>query len=89
MPLVLSVPEGSHILVGDKKINVDRVLTCQRYQVSVEGAFINKYEITNRSNVEVLPDVHLSAGLGSSSVAKMVVTAPKNVLILREELADG
>ena len=92
MALVLSVEKGGCIYVGKhnpQKIVVDEVLSAQKFKLRVVGAAMdNVYTVTNRFNIPILPHVNVSAGKGTSQIAKLVVEAPRNIHIMRGDLVE-
>lgn len=90
MALILSVERGHSILVGQQnpvKVVVDEIMSSQNYKLRVElPSHDTVYTITNRTSTEVVPKVRIAAGRGTNQVAKLVIEAPRNIAIMREDL---
>lgn len=96
MALTLSMKSGSAIYIGSERFCVADVLSSTKFVlVRKEEQTIGKltktkthrHVITNEHSTEVLPDVWVSAGEGHpANVASVVFEAPRNIVILREEL---
>ena len=92
MALVLSVEKGGCIYVGKHnptKIVVEQVMSAQRFKLRVVGpAMDTLYTITNRFTVPILPRVNVSAGKGTSVIAKLNIEAPRSIYIIRGDLTE-
>lgn len=87
MALVLTVEEGRSFFVGGTEIVVEHIIHPEKYKLRVKGAIDNLVEV-DFNGCEVLPDITISSGpsTGRAHLAKLVITAPRSVKILRDNL---
>jgi hypothetical protein len=87
MALVLGLEAGKSVFVGDRRILLTKIHNPKRFVVRVDGPMDSEYEITDQVRTEVLPKVFLQAGnTGNASMVKIVIEAPRSMVILREKL---
>lgn len=87
MALVIGVPEGGAFYVGDTRCEIVDMRDEHHFRVRVVEPFMNReFEVTDKSQVEILPDVWVSAGDVRSGLASLAIEAPRSVKILREKL---
>lgn len=90
MALVIVVAKGDSFYANDIKCTITRIKSQNIFRVEVDkGTIIEAYEISADKRTEVLPGVFLSAGFRSNNGAKVVIEAPSNVKILREQLYNA
>jgi len=84
MALSLGVHAGSILKVGESKIQVISVGPGENMRVSV-GDSNQKFSVSSRARVEVLPEVYLSVGRNSNSnpSPRLCFEAPKAIPITR------
>ncbi len=89
MALVLGMTVGKKIIVGKDRLEVlevkgpeDFSLLAYKYNGAVsDGGLLKK--ISSRKAIEVFKDVWVSAGVGNTNLARVVITAPREVRISR------
>lgn len=88
MALVLGMEVGRSVYIGDKKVRLTKIHNPNRFVVRVEtSAMDSEYEITDAVRTEILPSVYVQAGdTGNDQMVKMVIEAPKSIVILRDKL---
>lgn len=90
MSLNLVVEKGKSIYVGGVEVQVTEILASKRFKLCVKQDWADQvFEITNRMKVDIMPQVRVSAGLGTQQVAKLMIDAPRHIVILREELLEN
>lgn len=84
MALVLSLRAGETIFVGDRLVRVANVRHSSDFDVVVEDGAPKA--VSNRMATEILPDVFVSAGVGTRpGLLRVVFEAPPSVRIIRSE----
>ena len=90
MGLALALYENSDFYVQDVRVSIHKIYHSKRFKVMVHGVGVDKiYEITDRQQTEILPNVRLSAGNNVNTdtvMVKAVISAPKTLKILRGKL---
>jgi len=90
MALAISLYSTSDFYINDIQVKVERIYHSKRYKLKVIGKSIDKiYEITDRNQTEILPNVRVSAGDNvdiTKEVVKAVIDAPLTLKILRGKL---
>jgi len=90
MALSLGVRVGGDVFIGDDCIKVVKIHGEEEFIVAhhQEDLSGKTYKITAEKALEVLPEVFISAGrgkAGSSKLARLVITAPREIKISRGE----
>jgi hypothetical protein len=94
MALILGVSTGSKIYVGDIPVDItEAVPNSDEMSVAVDGGPI--FVISDQESTEALPNVFLSVGRskkqdagGEKVIPRVVIEAPRDIVILRAELYD-
>lgn len=91
MSLVIGRWEGQDVFVGDLRVMVTEVIDKHSYVITVYGSVKAKHLITAGSSIAVgYVDgalIHFSCGSrGSSTLARVMVSAPRRIRVLRGEL---
>jgi hypothetical protein len=83
MPLVISLRADQDFYVGDEQLLIGEIHSPRSFQV-IHAASGKVFEIDDSRAVEVLPDVLLSSGdQALSNTARVVIDAPRNLLVVR------
>jgi len=87
MALTLSIREGEDVYLNDTRAVVNKVLGESSFEISIdEGTFL----VSDEKMTQVTPDVMMSAGVCDTlGTAKVVLKAPKEVVILRGAVYRG
>lgn len=89
MALVLSLREGQDFFVEDERVVVTSVSDGVRFSLEIEKTG-KTYDVDDQSAVEIFRDVMVSAGESRQmSLARVVIDAPRDVLILRGDRYAG
>ncbi len=90
MALVLTIPKGNHVFVGDRKVSVEQIKSETQVVLRVHDRFMDKLvEVDTTSSVEILPKVRVSVGLwGTLTHAKLAFEAPREIRIMRSEIIN-
>lgn len=99
MALSLRFKEGERVFIGNIPVLVAEILGPQKFKVDVQHPSITqRYTVTDRIGVQILPNVVVSAGLNErvykdsgngqnpDDSVKMVFKAPRAIEILREPI---
>ena len=90
MALVIGVGEGGSFYVDETKCTVESMRDEQHFKIRVFHPFFeNLFEITDKIQVEILPEVLVSAGPVRPGLASLAIDAPRHMTILRERLYVG
>jgi hypothetical protein len=82
MALVLTLREGDDFYVEDQRFVVLEIYSQTSFRLNKEGHCT--YEVTEYEGIEVIPDVFVSSGdYYQNGVVRVVIDAPRSVLILR------
>lgn len=83
MPLVISLRTEQDFYVGNEQFVIGAIHSPRSFQV-IHAASGKVFEIDDSRAVEVLPDVLLSSGdQGLPNTARLVINAPRNILVIR------
>lgn len=88
MALVLALQQGRSFYANDTQVKLSKINNPQSIRLTIVGTAMDRsFEVTDRERVEVLPDVFVQLGSGSSlTMAKVVLEAPKAVKLWRDSL---
>lgn len=87
MALHLAVPAGKKVMVGVRHLTVKETLSLHRVRVIRDDG--GEIDLTDDKSVEVFPHVFVSVGTRTQlGMASLAFEAPKDIMILREDLAD-
>lgn len=90
--MILGVAKNSRFYIGDTQV---RVLETEGFSKIVLEVKRQRYEITDQASVEIYPKVFVSVGTpkrqpeseeGIQLLPRLVIEAPKEIVILRSEL---
>lgn len=87
MALILGVQKGSKLYFNDTMVEVTQIHGYRQMLLRVNDQI---YAVTAQESVEILPQVFVSIGLPKEThhdvLPRLVIEAPKRIVILREEL---
>lgn len=87
MALILSLKERQDFFVGKHRFTLTKINGPTSFCLKSEAPDDKGRTITDERGTEVMPDVFVSAGEShQSNMASVVITAPKEILILRGDL---
>ncbi|NOQ30223.1 MAG: hypothetical protein GQ570_03775 [Helicobacteraceae bacterium] len=89
--LVLGIEEGKSFYAQDTKIVISKIKSPTVYEVEVQGPITKQFVVTDRSLVTVSTNPLVQLGVGKNqtkSTARVLISAPENVKLLREELYE-
>lgn len=84
MALVIGLSEGEDFYIDDVRMVVDEICTNRSFWVTHPSG--DRHFINDRRSVEISPRVMASAGKGSMSKARLAISAPLEIAIVRGEL---
>jgi len=89
MALILGVTNKSVFYIGDTPVKVVSTEGYEKIVVEVEG---KQFTITDKERLEIYPDVLVSSGKPTGKaenfLPRLVIDAPKEIVILRQELYE-
>lgn len=89
MGLVIGLNEGEHFYVNDTKVTLEKISSPTKFTLSVPTSFASeKYTVTDRGRVEIMPRLFCSAGFGTSEQIRVNLEGPRDYLLLRAELYE-
>jgi len=90
MGLAISLYPKSDFYINDTQVTIHKIYHEKRFKLKVNSIGIDRiYEITDRNQTEILPNVRVTAGDKNDptiEVIKVVITAPPTIKILRGKL---
>jgi len=90
MALILALYDESDFYVQDTRVTVHKIYDTRRFKLKVHGSCLDKiFEITDRQQTEILPNVRVTAGNNvdpKKIMVKVSIEAPKRLKILRGKL---
>lgn len=90
MALVLGMQEGRSFYLNNMRVEVDRIFTPTRASLTIHGDLLSKKMISPNNRTELLPNIYASIGTNSTiDQIKVVLEAPRNIKILRDNLYDA
>lgn len=85
MSLIISLRKGDDFFVNDERVVVSEIVGPNNYTLHVTSTG-KKYRITDQEAKEVMPSVFVSSGgFLKWGQVRLVIDAPKDILILRGE----
>lgn len=91
MSLILGVHRGDILMFGDEPVEVLDFIGHSEAYLNVRGG---QKVVTDRKATEIMPGVYVSCGLpkiareGGVALPRLVIDAPRGLLILRKHLYD-
>lgn len=101
MPLVLGLYEGGKFYVGSTPVELEKIREDGTLQLVVhhQNGPKSSFVVNDMEAQEIVPEVFVSMGKSKkqqkygrmyrSSMARVAIEAPRNIVILREELYDS
>ena len=81
---------NSDLYIEDTRVTIHKIYDARRFKVKVHGTAIDKiYEVTDKLQTEILPNVRVTAGNNvdpDKDMIKLAIEAPRRLKILRGSL---